>query len=91
MKSRIQWLSLGDRNTKFLQISALNKRRKNKILHLQKMDLSWTLDLEQIEAELLTHLKSTFTQDTNILSSSHPLCPTNFPTISPSSHPINLF
>lgn len=31
MKSRLQWISLSDRNTKFLQMTALNKRRKNRI------------------------------------------------------------
>lgn len=30
LKSRIDWLSLGDHHTKFFHAATLNKRRKNK-------------------------------------------------------------
>lgn len=41
MKSRLQWLTLGDRNIAFFHATTLNKRRRNKILQIQKLDQSW--------------------------------------------------
>lgn len=86
LNSRLQWISLGDRNAKFLQTTALNRRRKNKIVQLHKPDLSWNLNPSEIEYETLAHLIGTFTHhsphDPKYYSN---LSPNNFPSLPPTS------
>lgn len=67
MKSRINWLSLGDRNTKFLQTTALNNRRRNKIHHLFINDNTWTMDQLEIENELRNYLIVTYKDNNNLI------------------------
>lgn len=45
MKSRIDWVSLGDRNNYFFHISALNRRRRNKITQILDIKQNWISDL----------------------------------------------
>lgn len=66
MKSSIQWLSLSDRNTKFLQTTTLNNIRKNKIQQLLKDNNTWITDQSEIEREMRNHLISTFADDNNL-------------------------
>lgn len=47
-KSRIDWLKLGDKNTKFLHTSTLLRRRRNKIAMLQKEDGEWVSDKQEL-------------------------------------------
>lgn len=86
MKSRVQWLLLGYRNNKFLQLSALNRRRKNKILQLQKPCHSWFLDPIKIENEIVSYLRTTYTHISNIHFDYQQLSHTNFPSLSNAFH-----
>lgn len=65
MKARIQWLTLGDKNTSFFNTVAVNKRRKNKIMQLQKEDNTWITNESKIIKEMCSYLKSTY--DSNVL------------------------
>ena len=47
-RSRIKWLTEGDKNTEFFQKKASARRAKNKIIQLQKEDGSLTSDLEEM-------------------------------------------
>lgn len=82
MKSKLQWLTLGDRNTKFIQLVALNKRRKNIISHLQKLDLSWINDPNDIEYEIPSYLKNIYTENPSQIDAPHYSFSTaNFPSL----------
>lgn len=59
MKSRIQWLSLEDKNTDFFHATTINKRRRNKITQLQKPNFTWITKQKEGEDELLVNLKNT--------------------------------
>lgn len=68
----------------FFHLSALNKRRQNKITHIMDLDQNWISNPALIENALVTHLTTTYTsnQDDNnnrltTLSNS------NFPTLIP--------
>lgn len=43
-KSRVEWLKMGDRNTKFLHTSTLIRRRMNKIEQLKNEEGEWVRD-----------------------------------------------
>lgn len=82
MKSRINWISSGDRNNSFLHLSALNRCRKNKITQLLGPDQIWITDPLQIERALISHLKKTFALDLdNTQNDQLTLSNINFPFI----------
>lgn len=60
LKSRISWLSLGDKNTSFFHKSAIIRRRKNKINHLQLENGTWSLNPQEIGNHIISSLQSTF-------------------------------
>lgn len=47
-RSRIMWLSAGDRNTKFFHDRASQRRRKNRITRLRKQDGQVTEDIQEM-------------------------------------------
>ncbi|KAL8161927.1 hypothetical protein V2J09_013416 [Rumex salicifolius] len=48
-KSRQQWISCGDRNTKFFHMSTVMRRRSNRILSLKVDADRWCVDLVRLE------------------------------------------
>jgi 23S rRNA U2552 (ribose-2'-O)-methylase RlmE/FtsJ len=57
-RSRIRWLSAGDKNTRFFHLCASQRRKKNKITRLCKPDGQFTKDVHE-----LGNLATTFYQD----------------------------
>lgn len=82
MKSRINLLSLDDRNTSFFHTSTLIRRRRNKIFSILKADQTWTFDFSEIGNEFRNNLINTLCtvqNHTNTLD--QPLSDCNFPNI----------
>lgn len=52
LKSRVSWLSLGDKNTKKIHRATLIKRRKNKITQLQIEENNWIFYPHEIGLEI---------------------------------------
>lgn len=48
-KSRIDWLRLGDRNTRFFHISTVVRRRRNMVEMLKREDGQWEDDMEKLK------------------------------------------
>lgn len=62
LKSRVSWLSLGDKNSKFFHKSALIRRRRNKITQLINRDGNWIFNPQHISTEITNHLKNIHAQ-----------------------------
>ncbi|KAL7262201.1 hypothetical protein ACSBR1_000556 [Camellia fascicularis] len=62
-KSRNNWLTLGDNNTKFFHISTLSKRRKLKI-HVLKDDCgTWISNTNDLKVHIRDHFSNLFQHD----------------------------
>jgi ribonuclease HI len=60
LKSRVNWLIDGDRNTKFFHISTLVRRRRNKILCLKDGSGYWCSQAHEVEDMVQLFFKSLF-------------------------------
>ncbi|GKV23781.1 hypothetical protein SLEP1_g33477 [Rubroshorea leprosula] len=69
MKSRLQWIQNGDRNTKFFHVSTLKRRSYYRILGLKDDTGSWITDATVIESIITSYFKSLY--KTSFLKSSH--------------------
>ena len=56
LKSRINWLVQGDRNTSFYHVSALARRKRNHIASVKDNREVWLTD----EREVMEHFRSGF-------------------------------
>ncbi|OMO85295.1 reverse transcriptase [Corchorus capsularis] len=61
MKSRVDWLNDGERNTRFFHVSTLVRRNYNRILRIQDANGVWTDNLEIIKGIIQQHFVSLFT------------------------------
>lgn len=61
LRSRVIWLNDGDANTRFFHTTTLNRRRRNKIIVLQKEEGDWTYDPQEIQNITFTYFKNLFT------------------------------
>lgn len=60
-RARNNWLSLGDKNTKFFQTQDLIRRKRNQILRIKDDYCLWHDDLEQISSIFINSYKRRFT------------------------------
>lgn len=65
MKSRVQWLTLGDKNMKYFHSNVIRKRRRNKILQIQRKDLTWLTDPKDIKQEHILSSENNFCNISN--------------------------
>ncbi|GKV06468.1 hypothetical protein SLEP1_g18364 [Rubroshorea leprosula] len=61
MKSRVQWIQNGDRNSRFFHVSTLKRRSNNRILGLKDGSGSWTSDPSSLESIVSSHFKGLYT------------------------------
>ena len=47
-KARLQWLKAGDKNTSFFHASVEERRRRNRMLEIQREDGTWTKSEEEL-------------------------------------------
>jgi hypothetical protein len=57
-RSRVHWLKDGDRNTKYYQMKAVTRRRKNNVLMLKGENGQWVDNVNQIRSMALIFIKS---------------------------------
>ena len=56
-KVMITWLQEGFKNTQFFHVAVKNRRKRNIMLQLQKVDGSWTTFNEEIGWEVVKYCK----------------------------------
>lgn len=84
MKSRINWLSLGDKNNSFFHTSTLIRRRKNKVCSLELEDGTTTFNPEVIRDNIYDYFKNSYSS--NIFSNPLNFLIDNLPCISSDDH-----
>ncbi|WCJ29110.1 LINE-1 retrotransposable element ORF2 protein [Euphorbia peplus] len=62
-KSRKQWLTEGDRNTKYFHLSTIIRRKQNKIEAIQLNNGNWIYDLNNIRSHAFNFYKNLFLED----------------------------
>jgi hypothetical protein len=67
-RSRAQWLHDGDRNTRYYQVKAANRKRKNRIYMLRGTDGDWIEDEGKLKELVNNFFKELFTEETNVKS-----------------------
>ena len=66
-RSKVQWLGLGDRNTKYFHTKALDRRRKNTISCIMDKEGNWHDLIDGIVEVAISYFK-------NLYSSAFPTC-----------------
>ncbi|OMO73242.1 reverse transcriptase [Corchorus capsularis] len=61
LKSRIDWVAQGDRNTSYFHTSTIIRRKKNAISGLEDSLGNWSFDVETIKRLILNHFKDLYT------------------------------
>ncbi|CAL8164027.1 unnamed protein product [Prunus armeniaca] len=62
-KSRLQWLREGDRNTKFFHLTAIIRRRRNKIERLKNNEGVWVEEAQYIKGLAMAYFEQLFSQE----------------------------
>lgn len=60
-RSRIEWLTEGDKNTKFFHSKASSKKKKNIIWGVMNMQNKWVVDEEEVEKQFCEYFAELFT------------------------------
>lgn len=68
LKSRVTWLSLGDKNTKKFHKASLIKRRKNKFIHLLVGENNWICNPQDVGHEIRNSLLENLCPSINVIS-----------------------
>ncbi|KAH7848430.1 hypothetical protein Vadar_002675 [Vaccinium darrowii] len=59
-RSRIKWLQMGDKNSRFFHLSTIQRRQRNQIVKLKDKDGVWTSEPKEIAATVKEHFESLF-------------------------------
>jgi hypothetical protein len=57
-RSRIQWLTEGDRNTQFFHLRASKRKKRNRISCLRRADGNFTEDQQELSQLVMSHRTS---------------------------------
>ena len=60
MKSKTNWIILGERNTSYFHISTLHRRSKNKITSIQNNEGEWCHNIEEVKEIFSTSFKKLY-------------------------------
>ena len=60
-RSRVQWLGLGDRNTKYFHSKSLERRKKNTIFGLRDENGIWSDNIESIAVVVVSYFEKLYT------------------------------
>lgn len=60
LKSRLQWLQQGERNSKFFHLSLVFRRRRNKISMLRDEQGNWVTDQNQLKNMVVEFFKNLY-------------------------------
>ena len=63
MKSRTNWIILGERNTSYFHISALNRRSKNRITCVQNNEGEWCHNFGEVKEIFNASFKKLYTTE----------------------------
>lgn len=74
MKTRMNWLIQGERNTTFFHISTLNRRSHNRIVRIQNANGLWEEDMDRVKGIFLEGFAKLYSSE----QVSSPRTPTNF-------------
>ena len=58
-KSRVQWLTFGDKNTKILHLTTITRRHKNKVMAL-KVNTVWCMDQLLLKEHAIDYYRTLF-------------------------------
>lgn len=67
MKSRINWITLGDKNTKCFQQNTIIRRKRNNFLYLTREDGSLTWDTVEISNTILHYFKNIYSYSSHVV------------------------
>lgn len=59
-RSKVMWLSDGDRNTKYYHMKTLARRRRNKIMMLKDDNGHWIHDIDDLKAHVTMFYRNLF-------------------------------
>lgn len=62
-KSRCNWISLGDRNSKYFHVQTISRRKQNKIIMLKNGDGNWSTDEGQLRVMASTFFENLYTAE----------------------------
>ncbi|KAK9988211.1 hypothetical protein SO802_028450 [Lithocarpus litseifolius] len=82
LKSRINWMIQGDRNTSFYHVSTLIRRKHNKILNLKNNQGDWINDITEVMDFVRDHIIKLFSTELTFSSRSTLLSDPVWPHIS---------
>ena len=65
MKSRVQWLKEGDKNTRFFHAQTMKRQQMNTIRGLEREDGTWCTDRMGIQGITVQYFQTLFTTTMN--------------------------
>ena len=71
MKSKTNWIILGERNTSYFHISAFNRRSKNRITCVQNSEGVWCHNFEEVKEIFNASFKKLYTTEQISCPSAH--------------------
>lgn len=70
-KSRCDWLSLRDRNTKFFHNCTLTRRKSNRITNLRVRDGTWIYEPYEVQLEVVNYFQKLYEEQSSHRNAPH--------------------
>lgn len=78
-KSRKTWFTNGDRNTQYFHLSAMTRRKRNRIDRLQDQEGNWVEDQMKLKEMVVQYFKDLFSAQATLTID--PCCAAHFPAL----------